>query len=125
MIFVLAVYWLTIFVGTHRPSRAGGQPPMNDKALHFSAYCGLSFLLCCASLPNRTWKGTFGLMAVIATYGSADELTQLLVPSRTADVADWFADVVGGLVGIGIYFVVARYLQPCLRRSPPTECQQF
>ena len=115
---VLVLYWSAMFVGTHRTSTPESSPMMNDKALHFGAYCGLSFLFCWTFLPSRGWKGPLGVMAVIATYGCADEWTQLFVPTRSADVADWLADIVGGLVGLAIYLVIASWTRErAVRRS--------
>lgn len=46
------------------------------------------------------WRATLAAMAAIALFGAVDELHQALVPGRSADVLDWVADVVGGMVAL-------------------------
>ena len=115
---ILLIYWGTIFVGTHMPGTLFGEPNIWDKALHFVAYAGLAFLLACVrgyrSPPTR---GTyFWLLALVGLYGVADELLQLVVPNRYADIKDWFADMFGAIAGLGSYaagrFVVGRMRTP-------------
>lgn len=85
---------------------------VSDKLLHGVAYAGLAFLLAWA-LPN--WgKGLshVGWAAGIAfLYGCIDELTQLLVPSRSCDIWDLAADSVGIVCGITCYLVLRFLLQ--------------
>jgi VanZ family protein len=101
---ILACYWLTLFIGTHLPSASQVGSRVNDKVLHFGAYCGLSLLLAWACVRHRNWKGFAGVLAIIAGYGLVDEWSQMLVPARTAEFADWIADLSGGLVGLSIYW---------------------
>jgi VanZ family protein len=103
VLVVLVCYWLVIFLGTHLPSRPDEGFQMNDKALHFGAYCGLSFLLGCTLLRRRSWKGFLLVLAIIAAYGVFDEWSQIWVPHRIPDVSDWVADISGGIVGLSMY----------------------
>ena len=53
------------------------------------------------------------VLIVAAIYGVLDELTQTLV-GRSADVADWLADMVGATVGIWAGLLAARLLRSFL-----------
>ena len=55
-VIVLIVYWIVIFVGTHIPEVPDAAPKINDKVMHFGAYCGLTFFLCYVSKPAPRWK---------------------------------------------------------------------
>jgi VanZ family protein len=70
------------------------------------AYAGLA-LLCVRAvgggLPNRVVLRVAVLaLAIAAGYGIFDEFHQSFVPGRSADIRDWFADVSGALIGIGV-----------------------
>lgn len=105
---LLVVYWTLMFLGTHVPRIPEPLEKVSDKTLHFTAYCGLYFLLVFDSLARGcyTWKRAGGLFALCAIYGVADELLQIPV-GRSADVRDWFADMRGVLTALVIVMVVA------------------
>ncbi|MBP88234.1 MAG: hypothetical protein CMJ64_16205 [Planctomycetaceae bacterium] len=111
----LGCYWTAIFIGTHLPSGLGKMPNFNDKCLHLGAYAGLAFLLAAALTAFRLKRGTLLItLAVAAVYGCVDELTQMLVNGRQADVADWAADVFGAGVGavafaVGLLLITGRF----------------
>jgi len=70
-------------------------PEGSDKLVHFIAFAALAFPLA------RT--GRFGLLPVFvgaSAFGGAIELIQPSF-SRSADVNDWVADIVGVILGIG------------------------
>jgi VanZ family protein len=101
MNLVLAVYWVALFVGTHVPIPPDVvQLAGSDKTLHFVAYMGLSLLIAVCVRP-KGWSYLWVLLG-LAAYGAIDELLQIPV-RRTADVADWVADVAGVAAGLGIY----------------------
>lgn len=109
--FCLVIYWLAIFTGTHLPGSSLPRIGTSDKVLHALAYTGLSFLLAWAlptlgrSLAHISWA------AVIAvTYSCLDELTQMLVPSRSCDIYDIVADCVGIVIGLTCYLVLRQLL---------------
>ena len=108
----LVLYWLALFAGTHIPGGSVPSVEVSDKLLHAVAYAGLSFLLAWA-IPN--WgKGLshVGWAAGIAfAYGCIDELTQMLVPSRSCEIADLAADTVGIVCGITCYLILRWMLQ--------------
>lgn len=109
--FCLVVYWLAIFTGTHLPGSSMPAITVSDKILHALAYTGLSFLLAWAlpsmgkSLTHVTWAAVIAL-----TYSCIDELTQMLVPSRSCDIFDIAADCVGIAIGLSSYLVLRQLL---------------
>ncbi|TWU59998.1 VanZ like family protein [Rubripirellula tenax] len=108
-IVALTVYWIAIFTGTHLPAVHDFSPRVNDKIKHFSAFFGLAMLMCYATTSEKLVK-RFGIIALVAmAYAAFDELTQMLVPGRQADVMDFVADAAGVLTAISVY-VLARYV---------------
>lgn len=85
---------------------------VSDKLLHTVAYAGLSFLLAWAlpkmggSLSHVAWAA-----GIAFAYGCIDELTQMLVPSRSCDIWDLAADSVGIVCGITCYLILRWMLQ--------------
>lgn len=67
-----------------------------DKIGHFGMFAVLAALLYLSGLRP--------VLAVMATgvYGALDEVHQLFVPGRTAQAADWLADILGGATGVWI-----------------------
>ena len=99
----VAVYMAAIFFFSAQssPPAPGGVP---DYILHGVEYMGLSvvtFRAVARGLParvNRT-RAWVTLLITVA-YGISDELHQLAVPMRTADVRDVGYDLVGALLGL-------------------------
>ena len=86
---------------------AQAQPPLppqiSDKQGHSIGYMGLAITVARAlaggiargaSLPAAA-----GALAIASAYGASDEWHQSLVPGRSSDVHDWYADSVGALIG--------------------------
>ncbi len=103
---MLVVYWILLFAGTHLP-RLPVQLPSDggDKLAHFVGFAGLAFLLSWVwSLHRPLWPwGVCFATLVAALYGVFDELTQMLVPGRSAEWADWLADCTGALLGAATF----------------------
>lgn len=84
-----------------------------DKAQHFIAYTGLGLLACRASrlrpLLSQVWTNlqAFG---IVVLYGVVDEVHQIYVPGRSADVDDWVADAAGALFAVIIVVAVRKIL---------------
>ena len=78
-------------------------PAGTDKVVHGGVFFVLSALLALAT-------GRPLLAALLATlYGASDELHQLLVPGRQADLLDLLADGVGSALGaLSVAFAVRR-----------------
>lgn len=79
---------------------------VSDKSGHFAAYAGLAILAVRAvggGLPCRVGVRVAVLaFAIAGGYGASDEIHQYFVPGRSADIADWYADLTGAAVGIGV-----------------------
>jgi VanZ family protein len=105
---LLVIYWIALFIGTTLPGNSLPSFGGVDKIKHFGGYLGLTVLLYITLLFQDKYK-TFKSHAfaatfiIVAVYGMLDELHQLLVPGRSADVLDWIADITG--VTIGLLFV--------------------
>jgi VanZ family protein len=106
---LLAGYWCALFVATHVPLPAGLPGAGLDKLYHAVAYAGLALLLSTVwSLWRRpSWKSYFLVLATIAAYGLLDEWGQMHVPGRSADVKDWIADLIGGVIGVTLHWIGA------------------
>ena len=79
------------------------QPPLHfhnsDKLMHLMEYGGLGVLLISmlrASNPSRAlWISVALAVACGMCVGAADENFQRLIPGRSCDLYDWFADSTG------------------------------
>jgi len=102
--FVLIVYWVLLFTGTHLPTLPKISPRISDKLLHFSAFFGLAMLLCWV-IPTRSspWRKFIAVAAVAVVYGAFDEITQSFVRGRTTDIRDFAADALGAFSAISLY----------------------
>jgi VanZ family protein len=78
-------------------------PPGADKPWHAIAYLGLAVVVVRAvagGLPRRVDRRIASLAIAMAVgYAVTDEVHQMFVPGRTADVADLIADTAGALAG--------------------------
>ncbi len=101
-------YWGLIFTLTHIPNPPKLHVSWFDKVEHAAAYGGLALLLSAVVWRmTRSMSMTAGIvLGLVAGYGAIDELTQMLVPNRSADYRDWIADVVGGLLGVATFRVL-------------------
>jgi VanZ family protein len=100
------VYMMLIF---HLSSESRPLPALTarvwDKLLHLIEYGGLGLLLCRALLGEGLgWLAALlAAIALTSIYGATDEWHQMFTPLRTADVHDWVADTLGGMVGVATY----------------------
>jgi VanZ family protein len=101
---VVALYMAGIFAASSLSQvRMPGR--VSDKTLHGLAYAGLSALIVWA-LVRGDWRAvrlrTVAIAIVAcAAYGVSDEIHQVFVPSRHADLRDLAADVIGASLGAG------------------------
>ena len=82
---------------------------IGDKGAHGLLYVGLAALIVRALAGGwRPFGGGIAVAAVVYStlYGVSDELHQLFVPNRTADVADLAADAVGAVVAVVLLYMV-------------------
>ncbi len=114
----LAVYWIILFVFTTIP--VDTLPKLfdvQDKLEHFAAYFALSILLFLAfhfqeKIPFLKRNVVLITFSCIMIYGAVDELHQMLIPGRMADIFDWIADALGGGLGIFSTFLFVKSVKP-------------
>lgn len=107
----LGVYWMILFIATSIPTEYIPAVGVSDKFNHFFAYLGLSVLLYFSFNLQTKYevmnKYPASLTIIIAAiYGAFDELHQMLIPGRSAELLDWVADFIGALAGV----LIARFL---------------
>ncbi len=88
--------------------------PGQDKLAHLVMFGILGFLLTGAVKAARQGfraRSFWFVVALVALYGISDELHQLFVPGRSADILDVLADAVGGLLGAGLMVLVSRIIR--------------
>lgn len=113
----LFIYWLIIFILTSLPGNVALDIHVSDKIEHFGAYGLLSVFLYTTLNFQRKFRvlkenpATFTLVFA-SLYGMIDELHQLFVPGRTADILDWTADFMGSLIAVLITkFIIEKLRQ--------------
>ncbi len=78
---------------------------VSDKSAHLVAYGGLAVVSLRAVAGGLsspvTWRVALLALAIAGGYGIFDEIHQMFVSGRFADIADWFADMSGVVMGIG------------------------
>ena len=105
----VALYMALIFAVssiTHPPDLSTS---IGDKGAHGLLYSGLAALMVRALAGG--WQPFGGGIAVAAVgysilYGATDEIHQLFVPNRSADIRDLAADAVGAAVGVALLSLV-------------------
>ena len=115
----LIVYWLILFTATSLPVEKLPSIGLSDKVNHLLAYFVLSVFVYLTLLFQRKSKFLFkyapAATLIISTfYGITDELHQLLIPGRSAEVLDWMADAIGAILGILLVY----YLKNRLKYQP-------
>ena len=103
---LLAVIWISLVILTHIPVPQTVQGlGVSDKLIHLIGYFPLGLLLPACRVPGcgTGWR----CLVVIAIYGILDELFQIPV-GRTASFLDWVADVLGILLGLSAWRMLAR-----------------
>lgn len=90
-----------ILFGTSLPQDAIPVSTSNiDKVLHFSIYTVFAFLVTRQiSEDVSRWRAVAIALLVIALFGAADEWHQRFIPGRSTELADWLADMAGGVAG--------------------------
>ena len=99
------LYCLLIFIQSSFPaSEHVPEFDFSDKLLHAGAYAVLGFLLYRAFSAMDNGATTVRLIAMsiflTALYGASDEIHQYFVPSRSAELLDFAADAIGGILGV-------------------------
>ena len=103
------------------PPVPGGIP---DWILHGTEYFGFAvvvFRAVAGGLPGPvTPARVLATMLIVTAYAISDELHQLLVPYRTADVRDALADVAGASIALAACWAWHIIATPNSRVSKPT-----
>ena len=104
--WIPVVLWAgVILTATSIPSVPAPPTTGADKLGHLAMYAVFGFLALRAAwdgLP-RTAATT---LAALALFAAVDEWHQRFIPTRSAEVADWVADVTGATLGIGAFAVL-------------------
>lgn len=104
----ILVYLLVIFIQSSYPSIGMSRGLHLDKLLHLAAYAILGFLFARAYGASRL-RGNVVLIVILgiasaSLYGILDESHQYFVPHRRADLLDVGADILGSVIGVGLYW---------------------
>jgi VanZ family protein len=96
VLYMAAIFYMSAL--SNPPVPAGA-----DKSLHGLAYLGLAILVLRAlvgGLPKRIGiRVAVSAFLITVLYAATDEVHQMFVPGRMADVLDLFADAGGAFVG--------------------------
>jgi VanZ family protein len=106
---LLVCYGLMLLVATHIPHPPHAISAGNlDKTLHLGAYAGLAFLVSLNGFLRQAlgWRQRILILVLLAVFGAVDEITQIPV-GRECDVVDWAADILGILLGSGLFLAFA------------------
>ena len=101
----LIIYWTILFIATTLPVENIATFAISDKIHHLVAYFILSALLYLTLIYQRKSKTLFtyapsATIILASIYGALDEIHQIFVPGRFADILDWLADLAGTLLGV-------------------------
>ena len=100
----VALWTGVILTATSVPTVPGPPVPGLDKVVHFAMYAVLGVLTARAVRGGAAEpRALLVALAAIALFAASDEWHQRFIPSRSADVADWFADVTGATIGVGSF----------------------
>jgi len=119
LVIPLIIYWIALFIGTTLPSaKYADFFEISDKIKHFSAYSILAILLGLNMYFQEKWKSVSAFylnytFIICGLYGILDELHQLFVPHRSAEVLDWVADIGGTILGI----ILVRFFIKVLKKN--------
>ncbi len=112
----LVIYWLLLLTATSLPAADLPSIGTIDKVNHFVAYFGLSVLLTLCLLFQTKYellykKAFLITFLIVIFYGVLDELHQLFIPGRMAEIPDWLADTGGALIGVLLIFILFKMLK--------------
>lgn len=113
-----------LFAGTHLPGRALPYQVVAgvDKFAHCFAYLALTFSVLVSldlSIGQLRPQHYFSVWLLGTFYGAFDEVTQLAV-GRHCDILDWFADIVGIVLGLTLFRIVRPLIYRWVKFKPAT-----
>lgn len=129
-LFIISLIWaILIFIvcaipGNDLPKVPFLRIPNFDKIAHAVLYFPLAiFILAEFDLSSRLFLRLAGpvlTMFIIAIYGGLIEISQqLFFVNRSAEIADFFFDLIGGLSGLLFYYLFLQALFKRLARKNP------
>ncbi|QDT64573.1 VanZ family protein [Calycomorphotria hydatis] len=103
----LVLWFCGMFAATHIPfdsDQISSPFPLFDKAVHLALYLGLGGLatLTWSSRREMTARDQVLILLILFAVGAADELLQIPISGRHADVWDWVTDLFGATLGFSI-----------------------
>lgn len=99
LVLLVAYVW-----GNSLPEAAGLIPTPWDKLAHLLWYATLAGLLLLGlGLGHRAWPWVLVVGLLRAGW---DEWHQFDLPGRSPDIADWLADALGVMAGLGIVWMM-------------------
>jgi VanZ family protein len=108
VVWVLFVEVLTSLPGSALPNIE--LPFRYDWVAHFCMYGVLGVLLArAARVSGWPWRWLVLVALGISVFGVLDELHQLFIPGRSAEVSDWLMDTAGSATGIVTFALAMRY----------------
>ncbi len=101
----LILYWCVLLILTSIPGSYSPNIGVSDKIEHAGAYLVLAVLINLTymfqrKIPELYKKPALFTFFTVFFYGLVDEIHQMVIPGRFADVRDLAADVIGGIAGI-------------------------
>ncbi len=118
-LFIISLIWAVIILiacavpGGSLPATPFLSIPNFDKIVHAGLYLPLAVVLGAEfDLSGKRLLQLFGpllTILIIAFYGGLIEILQeYLFVGRSADIADFLFDVIGGLAGLTLYYLFVR-----------------
>ena len=77
-----------------------------DKVAHWGEYLIFGFLMALAFWKTGRSRPYLLPLLICSAFGAFDELHQLFIPGRVADIFDWLADFAGTASGAAIYILI-------------------
>jgi VanZ family protein len=111
----LVLYWIVLFTATTLPGQDLPDLGFSDKIQHFGAFFVLAILLNLALIYQKKSyflfkNASISTIIITLSYGAIDEIHQLFISGRSADIRDWLADSSGVIIGILLLNVLKNFL---------------
>lgn len=91
-----------LLYGGAQPVAAGLIPTPWDKVAHFAVYTAITALL----LLGTQLRWPLTTLVLVCVLGACDELLQLSLPGRSADLADWLTDIAAGIFTCAVLLAI-------------------
>ncbi|MBN1938889.1 MAG: VanZ family protein [Candidatus Aminicenantes bacterium] len=102
-------YGLIFFLSAQPNVRLPAAFPLIDKALHLVLYAGFGVCLAYGTMKTAGLRDRPAVVPVLgAVLACLDEVHQMFVPGRSAEILDVLVDVLGLAAGWGIARMIAR-----------------